>query len=289
MSSAADFPVRTSVSPARELVLQGSGQDSGPTTSASLARFDPATCSWRTSQRCLVEDWTRFSETWPRSGLMRNGTAYQLPTWAPLIAATESGSWPTPHGFSQDGRSNGPSGNELGRAVNQSLLPTPTATTYGSNLGGGSGRVGKPRPSLNQMARQNLWPTPRNNTGPDLSDRHLSLDGAVRLWPTPTVHGNYNKAGASPQSGDGLATAVKFWRTPNASDADQWSNQTLEERQRKGSQVRLNTQVSPEGGAGGSLNPTWVEWLMGFPLGWTALEPSETPSSRRSRSSSAAP
>ncbi len=34
--------------------------------------------------------------------------------------------------------------------------------------------------------------------------------------------------------------------------------------------------------------PTWVEWLMGFPLGWTALEPSETPSSRKSRKSSGA-
>jgi hypothetical protein len=38
----------------------------------------------------------------------------------------------------------------------------------------------------------------------------------------------------------------------------------------------------------GSLNPTWVEWLMGFPLGWTDLEPSETPSSRRSPNGSAA-
>jgi hypothetical protein len=27
----------------------------------------------------------------------------------------------------------------------------------------------------------------------------------------------------------------------------------------------------------GSLNPTWVEWLMGFPIGWTDLEDSETP------------
>ena len=32
----------------------------------------------------------------------------------------------------------------------------------------------------------------------------------------------------------------------------------------------------------GSLNPTWVEWLMGFPLMWTALDPSVTPSSRKS-------
>ena len=37
---------------------------------------------------------------------------------------------------------------------------------------------------------------------------------------------------------------------------------------------------------GGSLNPTWVEWLMGFPLGWTALEALATPSSRKSRKSS---
>jgi hypothetical protein len=28
--------------------------------------------------------------------------------------------------------------------------------------------------------------------------------------------------------------------------------------------------------AGGSLNPPWVEWLMGWPLGWTDLKPLET-------------
>ncbi len=33
-----------------------------------------------------------------------------------------------------------------------------------------------------------------------------------RFWPTPTEHGNYNRAGASPNSGDGLATAVKNGR-----------------------------------------------------------------------------
>jgi len=35
----------------------------------------------------------------------------------------------------------------------------------------------------------------------------------------------------------------------------------------------------------GRLNPTWVEWLMGFPLTWTVLQASETPSSRKSRKS----
>lgn len=35
--------------------------------------------------------------------------------------------------------------------------------------------------------------------------------------------------------------------------------------------------------SGGRLNPTWVEWLMGFPLGWTALKPLETPSFPKSQ------
>jgi hypothetical protein len=28
---------------------------------------------------------------------------------------------------------------------------------------------------------------------------------------------------------------------------------------------------------GGPVNPTWAEWLMGFPEGWTDVEDSETP------------
>jgi len=32
----------------------------------------------------------------------------------------------------------------------------------------------------------------------------------------------------------------------------------------------------------GGLNPMWVEWLMGFPLGWTDLDHSETDVSHRS-------
>ena len=29
-------------------------------------------------------------------------------------------------------------------------------------------------------------------------------------------------------------------------------------------------------GNGGKLNPTWVEWLMGFPIGWTGCDALET-------------
>lgn len=98
---------------------------------------------------------------------------------------------------------------------------------------------------------------------------------AYGLWPTMTVHGNYNRKGLSKTSGDGLATAVKQWRTPNASDANKWSKQSLAERMAKGQQIRLNTQVSPDGSQAGQLNPEWVEWLMGWCIGWTDLKPLE--------------
>jgi hypothetical protein len=93
------------------------------------------------------------------------------------------------------------------------------------------------------------------------TNKSVSLDRWVKFWPA----------------------SANEWRTPNASDAKKWSSQSLAERKEKGQQIRLTTQVSPQGGAGGQLNPDWVEWLMGFPIGWTALKNWVTPSSRKSR------
>ena len=54
--------------------------------------------------------------------------------------------------------------------------------------------------------------------------------------------------------------------TPRCSDWRSGScGQPLEKR-------RLNDTIAHEGN-GGQLNPAWVEWLMGWPVGWTALDP----------------
>tara|TARA_R110000751_G_scaffold304328_1_gene419751 strand:- start:495 stop:713 length:219 start_codon:yes stop_codon:yes gene_type:complete len=53
------------------------------------------------------------------------------------------------------------------------------------------------------------------------------------------------------------------WPTPTVQDA---SNNGGPSQFRRNS-LPLNAQV------GGKLNPQWVEWLMGWPIGWTALEP----------------
>jgi hypothetical protein len=44
-------------------------------------------------------------------------------------------------------------------------------------------------------------------------------------------------------------------------------------------QLKTNTTIEEArlmgAGNGGKLNPDWVEWLMGWPLGWTDLKPLE--------------
>jgi hypothetical protein len=90
------------------------------------------------------------------------------------------------------------------------------------------------------------------------------------MWPTPTVCGNYNKKGASKNAGDGLATAVMNWPTPAARDYRHPNAKSYAERGGGSKGEQLPNAV------GGTLNPDWVEWLMGWPIGWTDLKPLAT-------------
>jgi len=73
--------------------------------------------------------------------------------------------------------------------------------------------------------------------------------------------------------------------TPNAIDGEPvaalWDghgeiyktkNGTLRRRAKTGSNFGVKLPVA----IGGTPNPMWVEWLMGWPMGWTALEPLAT-------------
>jgi hypothetical protein len=87
---------RTSVTLDNVSALRASVRDYGLTSPVSFASFDPITSSWRTSQVCLLEEWAKFSETWPQAGSMRSGTCYRLPPSAPRTYERASGFWPTP-------------------------------------------------------------------------------------------------------------------------------------------------------------------------------------------------
>ena len=200
-----DSPARTSVTQEKAPVSRASGQDYGQSLPELLARYDPDGPCWRTSQRCLVEGWTVLRETWPRSGMTVNGTAYQLQPLAPLTGGTGFGSLPT------------------------HSIPTPTV---GDSRGSGS------RNTENSKA----------NPGVSLTDYVRGDQGTGRLWPTPAAH--EGRLGYQDRTSG-----------------------------KKGKQISLTTSVMNSEGrkpqeewAGGQLNPTWVEWLMGFPIGWTDLE-----------------
>lgn len=92
-----------------------------------------------------------------------------------------------------------------------------------------------------------------------------------QLWPTPTVCGNNNRKGLTKTSGDGLATAVlKTYPTPKCQDA----GAALFDRHKGNLGEVIHGQYLNGGNAipqtqTARLNPNWVEWLMGWPIGYT--------------------
>jgi hypothetical protein len=101
-------------------------------------------------------------------------------------------------------------------------------------------------------------------------------ENAGSCWATPVaddsverVQGKWNSRG-EPK----LSAQVRLWPTPRAADGSQ-NQRTLEgvkkEISRKGAPQDLVSAVRLQTPNGGQLNPTWTEWLMGFPIGWTEL------------------
>ena len=90
---------------------------------------------------------------------------------------------------------------------------------------------------------------------------------AAKLWPTPRKEG-YDAQGKG--HGD-LVYEVKarLWPTPTAQDGANNAGPSQMER----NSLSLNATI------GGSLNPRFVEELLGFPIDHTDLKPSATASS----------
>jgi len=106
---------------------------------------------------------------------------------------------------------------------------------------------------------------------PTLAHRTSATDSG--LWPTPVASdiGSRNKPYA--QGGTPLSLAVK-WPTPNAEDHRAGMSNTPNRKQSSLPRTVAQELQTTQKHCGG-LNPTWVEWLMGWPLGWTDLKPLE--------------
>ncbi len=102
--------------------------------------------------------------------------------------------------------------------------------------------------------------------------RRGQLSEFVHLWPTPSAQ--MAAQGPGRQGRDGgpnLVTAVAErgpWATPNARD---WKAAPGAGSRGRGGRGRsLPADVQKLEGSG-NLNPTWVEWLMGFEMGYTKI------------------
>jgi len=105
-----------------------------------------------------------------------------------------------------------------------------------------------------------------NTTGLDGgSNSRKALKNRQEMWPTPCLPGNGGTNGKAKMQ----KMLAEKWPTPRTAGmcggTGSWDllkkNTTIEEARAMGA------------GNGGKLNPMWVEWLMGWPLGWTDLKP----------------
>jgi len=205
MSSREDSPAKTSALQADKQALKASEVDCGVKSPVLLASYNPDTRSWKTSQTSLVatadDGLDEFLETWPRSGMTRNGIAYQLPRLAPTITEIGSGLSATKEKFYWRTPDTGSGG-------------TPKAIFEGK--------------------------THRKNG----NAIQIRLSDQVKMWPTPSTRdykGGY--------IGGRIRNGKTSWDTLDVAV------------QHTDNQDKIH----------GTLNPTWVEWLMGFPLDHTDL------------------
>jgi len=195
-------PANPLASQARDLQRKTQGT-SGPKSSESSERYSQGLLFSKTSKDISSEDSTESLEICTNWGSMRNGECTQRPKPEHPIGETECSSW-----------------------------PTPSASSYGSNQGGGAGRVGPVRYSLMALAKN--WPTPSARdfrSGKASTETHQRNARPLNEMACLLSPLGQKETGAESQKRSGLR-----------------------------------------------LNPEFVTWLMGFPQGWTRLEPWGMPS-----------
>jgi DNA (cytosine-5)-methyltransferase 1 len=236
----------------------------------SFTKYDPDTSLWRTHQCSLLGDLEEFSETWPQWGLMRDGECWEQRTLEQTIRGTEYGlspngvdSFHTPNTTGLDGGSN--SRKALKKKMENWPTPTAGLSKHGSSPEYWNNRIAKGRQSDTHMeVLKRMWPTPSTK------GYGHAAEGMVSNLMDKIENGLITKLEAEQMLSlpklENHRTWKKKWGTPKAQD----SRHALMDR----GKGNLGEQVSGLHN-GGKLNPTWVEWLMGWPLGWTDLKPLE--------------
>jgi hypothetical protein len=237
ISSAAGSPVRTSQQPEKVLESTEADPGFGPKWRESLAKYDRVSRSWRIRQCSFLAGLDEFSETWPRWGMTRDGASYRLPTPELRTCERGSGFWPTPRVV--QAKFPGPNGHKGNYLLGEVLIA--------------EGLIGNASHSQQTATTTECALFADSNTP-------TSANALDRLR---TVTNTTNEM---------ESCAPDQFPTPKSRD---WKGQT-----QRGIHGPMDSVANLDRGdgkpIGGSLNPDWVEWLMGWPIGQTDLKPLET-------------
>jgi hypothetical protein len=169
----------------------------------------------------------------------------------------------------------------------------PTALESNGRKGGPNQKGSKG--DLTLPSAVSLWPTidASKRGGPQHPEKRkdgghqVALQDAMMLWPTVTA----SRGGSNAQSesvmneghGTNLQGAVTLWKTPTVACATGGQKSRGGARQGElllGGEVQIafgemltSSNARTENTA--PLNPDFAEWLMGWPIGWTASQPLE--------------
>ena len=252
---------------------------------------------------------TPLSRTWKVKITQSDHLVFQLRALAPTTKEKESGLWLTPSATTISTRSK--ESMEKRKKYRESIGRT---TVPPGNLAEQI-QYGKPT--------THMWRTPdaHSGRGPSSEKRMkmklekgmpISINDQVAhpnlMWPTPSQRdykggsgtikekdGKYYRQSDKTGTKNGVRLDAlieyqhkKMYPTPAAHEGR--LGYQRRDTGKKGTQKSLTTIViDDEGGrekTTGQLNPTWVEWLMGYPSGWTDLNHLETVSSPKSPTTS---
>lgn len=172
------------------------------------------------------------------------------------------------------------------------LLPTPSASSYGTNRGGSAGRTGPARPGLDTLVRS--APTPAASDWKGASQpgqRRGQIGDWILSLPTPRASPNENRTTRhAPSHGNGhgktlageVAEIVSRLPTVTVGDAhgSGAAGYSTESGRHSGTTLTDAVTGAASKGRSGILNPRLSEWMQGLPRGWTSLGPLGTSAHR---------
>ena len=199
---------------------------------------------------------TPYSRTWKVKVTPHAHLVFQLRASAQTIKEKESGLWQTPTAVGIKERSQ-----EALEKKMKKRLATGRKTVPPGSL---TEQI-KFSPNKGQLPNWNMWRTPDNmKGGSNLPGIKKALDEGHLKRPS----GQQIQIRLQDQVKEERIQPKK-WPTPTA-------NEDAAGRPTGKMQKMLGNHPDVRGTGGGTLNPTWVEWLMGYPSGWTDLKVSET-------------